>query len=66
MGAAAAAMADGMTSGLLNPASQIGFWILGKSVFGATNDASDGLVELEAEDKFNFKEYLADIKVPTR
>jgi len=49
MGAAAAAMADGMTSGLLNPASQIGFWILGKSVFGATNDASDGLVELEAE-----------------
>lgn len=63
--AAAVAMADGMTSGLLNPASQIGFWILGKSVFGATNNAADGLVELEAEDKFNFKEQLADIKVPT-
>ena len=63
--AAAAAMADGMTSGLLNPVSKTGFWVLGKNVFGATNDASDGLVELEAEDKFNFKEHLADIRVPT-
>jgi pimeloyl-ACP methyl ester carboxylesterase len=38
---------------------------LGKSVFGASNGSADGLVELEAEDKFNFKERLADIKVPT-
>ena len=58
-------MADGMTSGVTNPIFKMGFWLLGKSVFGATNDAADGLVELEAEDNFNFKERLVDIKVPT-
>jgi pimeloyl-ACP methyl ester carboxylesterase len=63
--AAAAAMADGMTSGLLNLAFKILFWMFGKSIFGALSGSGDGLVELEAEDKFNFKERLADIKVPT-
>jgi len=63
--AAAVGMADGMTSGVTNPIFKMGFWLLGKSVFGATNDAADGLVELEAEDNFNFKERLVDIKVPT-
>ena len=29
------------------------------------NDMSDGIVELDAEDKFNFKERLSEIKVPT-
>jgi pimeloyl-ACP methyl ester carboxylesterase len=32
---------------------------------GAPADPSDGLVEIEAEDKHNFKERLAEIKVPT-
>jgi pimeloyl-ACP methyl ester carboxylesterase len=26
---------------------------------------SDGIAELDAEDKFNFKEWLAEIKTPT-
>jgi pimeloyl-ACP methyl ester carboxylesterase len=34
-------------------------------MFGSPDDPSDGLVELEAEDRFNFEEHLADIKVPT-
>lgn len=41
------------------------FWLFGKHVFGAPDNPSDGLVELEAEDKHDFKERLAEIKVPT-
>ncbi len=41
------------------------FWLLGKRIFGAPSNPSDGLVELEAEDKHDFKERLAEIKVPT-
>jgi len=63
--AAAATMASGMTSGAMRPVLTAFFWILGKGMFGVSDDPSDGLVELEAEDKFNFKERLADIKVPT-
>lgn len=39
-------------------------WLLGKRAFGAPIDLSDGLVEIEAEVKHNFKERLAEIKVP--
>ena len=39
--------------------------MFGKVIFGVADNASDGLVELEAEDKFNFKEHLAEIKTPT-
>ena len=38
-------------------------WLFG--AIGAPTDPSDGLVEIEAEDKHNFKELLAEIKVPT-
>jgi hypothetical protein len=34
-------------------------------MFGSPSDPSDGLVELEAEDRFNFKERLIDIKMST-
>ena len=34
-------------------------------IVGAPKDPSDGLVEIEAEDKHNFKEHLPEIKVPT-
>jgi len=41
-------------------------WIFGKSMFGASGDPSDGLVEVEAEVNHNFTfEQLAEIKVPT-
>ena len=63
--AAAVAMADGMTSGVMNPVFKVLFWMFGKVIFSAADNASDGLVELEAEDKFNFKEHLAEIKTPT-
>jgi len=62
---AAAVMAGGMTTGAMRPVLTTFFWILGKGMFGAPQDPSEGLAELEAEDKFNFKEHLADIKVPT-
>jgi len=38
-------------------------WLFG--AMGAPADPSDGLVEIEAEDKHDFKERLAEIKVPT-
>jgi pimeloyl-ACP methyl ester carboxylesterase len=62
---AAAAMAGGMASGAMRPPLVAFFWILGKGMFGSPDDPSDGLVELEAEDRFDFKEHLAEIKVPT-
>ena len=38
-------------------------WLVGG--MGAPEDPSDGLVEVEAEDKHDFSQKLADIKVPT-
>ena len=38
-------------------------WLFG--AFGAPADPSDGLVEIEAEDKHNFKDRLAEIQIPT-
>jgi pimeloyl-ACP methyl ester carboxylesterase len=63
--AAAAVMAGVMVSGAIKPLAIAFFWILGKGMFGSSDSPSDGLVELEAEHRFNFKEHLADIKVPT-
>jgi len=41
-------------------------WLFGKSMFGASGDPSDGLVEVEAEVNHDFtSEQLAEIKVPT-
>jgi len=63
--AAAATLATGMTSGVIRPIFKACFWLFGKRIFGAPSNPSDGLVELEAEDKHDFKERLAEIKVPT-
>ena len=38
-------------------------WLVGG--MGAPEDPSDGLVEVEAEDKHDFSQKLVDIKVPT-
>ena len=38
-------------------------WLFG--ALGAPADPSDGLIEIEAEDKHNFKERLSEIKMPT-
>ena len=64
--AAAATMASGMMpGGVKRLLFKSLFWLFGKRVFGAPSNPSDGLVELEAEDKHNFKERLAEIKMPT-
>jgi len=42
---------------------KLSMWLFG--AMGAPADPSDGLVEIEAEDKHDFKERLAEIKVPT-
>ena len=39
------------------------FWLMGPIVYG--RDMSDGIAELDAEDKFDFRERLPEIKVPT-
>jgi len=64
--AAAATMASGMMPrGVKRLSFKSLFWLFGKRVFGAPSNPSDGLVELEAEDKHDFKERLAEIKMPT-
>lgn len=61
----AAAMVDGMMSGTMRRLFKPIAWIMGKNMFGGPADPFDGLAELEAEDKFDFKERLTEIKVPT-
>ncbi|UCD08608.1 MAG: hypothetical protein JSU79_09645, partial [Dehalococcoidales bacterium] len=39
------------------------FWLMGPMMYG--RNMSDGIAELDAEDRFNFKEWLPEIKVPT-
>jgi pimeloyl-ACP methyl ester carboxylesterase len=39
--------------------------VMGRSVFGSPKDPSDGLIEIEAEDRHDFRDRLKDIKVPT-
>lgn len=63
--AAAASMSTSMFSGFKGLLFKSMFWLMGKSMFGSPKTPSDGIVEIEAEDRFNFKDHLADIKVPT-
>jgi len=62
---AAALMATAIFSGVTLPLFKSMFWLFGKSGFGYHYSPSDGLVEIEAEDKHDFKERLAEIRVPT-
>lgn len=62
---AAVAMAGVMVSGMAKPVLTALLWIMGKSMFKSARGPSDGLSELEAEDSFNFKERLPEIKTPT-
>lgn len=62
---AAVAMAGAMASGMARPVLKLLLWMIGKSMFKSAGGPSDGLSELEAEDCFNFKERLPEIKTPT-
>jgi pimeloyl-ACP methyl ester carboxylesterase len=54
-----------MSVGATRPFLKAFFWMLGKGAFGSPDDLSDGLAELEAEDRFDFGERLSEIDVPT-
>ncbi|MBN1191071.1 MAG: alpha/beta hydrolase [Dehalococcoidales bacterium] len=62
--AGAAALGGVMASGMARPLSIALLWLMGGMMFKSANGPSDGLVELEAEDKFNFKERLPELKMP--
>jgi pimeloyl-ACP methyl ester carboxylesterase len=62
--AAAAAMAGVMVSGPLRPLAIVFFWLMGKGMFGSPSDPSDGLAELEAEDRFDFADKMQELQVP--
>jgi len=61
--ATAAAMADLLSGGITGTILRGLFWLMGPVIYG--RDMSDGIAELDAEDRFNFKEWLPEIKVPT-
>ncbi len=63
--AAAATLADGMFSGAARPIMTSIFWLFGNFMLGSSANPLDGLVEIEAEDRHDFTERLAEIKVPT-
>jgi pimeloyl-ACP methyl ester carboxylesterase len=64
--AAAASMAGTvMSRGVKRLLFKSIMWLFGKLMFGSPANPSDGLVEIEAEDKHDFKERLVEIKVPT-
>ena len=61
--ATAASMAELISTGLTRKLLSGLFWLMGPIIYG--HDMSDGIAELDAEDKFNFKERLPEINVPT-
>ena len=60
--ASSATMADAMFSGFTRVLFRSLFWLMGRAGWGLPEDASDGLVEIEAEDRHDFKEHLGEIK----
>lgn len=63
--ATAAVMASLISSGATRLVYASMFWLLGKYFFGSPATPSDGIVELKAEDRHDFKERLVEIKAPT-
>ena len=61
--ATAAAMAGLISKGMTRTILRALFRLMGPIIY--SRDMSDGIGELDAEDKFNFKEWLPEIKVPT-
>jgi len=63
--AAAALMSGAVFTGVSAKIFKPVFWLIGKSMFGSSSGPSDGIIEIEAEDKHDFRERLAEIKAPT-
>ena len=62
---AAALMSTSIYSGFTGLMLKSLFWTMGKIMFGSPASPSDGIIEIEAEDEHDFKERLAEIRVPT-
>ena len=62
---AAALMSTSMFTGILGFFLKGVFWLMGPMMFSSSAGTSDGLVEIEAEDRFDFRERLGEIKAPT-
>jgi len=62
--------AAALLGGILSPGRGASFflkitmWFMGKRAFGSPISPSDGIVEIMAEDSFDFRERLKDIKCP--
>ena len=54
-----------VSKGFKSRMTKIVFWLFGPAIFGKADSLSDGIVELEAEDIFDFEERLPTVKVPT-
>ena len=63
--ATAAVMGDLLASGLIAVLLGRLFWLMGPLLIGPGDSLSDGIVELEAEDGFDFTDRLGDIGKPT-
>jgi pimeloyl-ACP methyl ester carboxylesterase len=61
----AALMADALATGLMHFFLKRILWLMGRSMFSPGGKITDGLVEIEAEDRFDFKDRLVEIKAPT-
>lgn len=60
-----ATLAGAMFSGVARPVMMSLFWLMGNMMFASSANPDDGIVEIEAEDRHDFTELLAGIKVPT-
>jgi pimeloyl-ACP methyl ester carboxylesterase len=62
--AASAALAEGLGGGFFLPVAKTFMWLFA-GVLIPGNKTSDGVIEIEAEDAFNFKSRLKEITCPT-
>ena len=62
---AAALMAGSMYTGATLRIFKTIFWLMGRTMFGSPAGPSDGIIEIEAEDKHAFQDRLVEIKAPT-
>jgi pimeloyl-ACP methyl ester carboxylesterase len=63
--AGAATLAEGIFSGVARPLMVSIFWLFGNLMFGNSANPLDGIVEIEAEDRHDFTDRLAEIRMPT-
>jgi pimeloyl-ACP methyl ester carboxylesterase len=63
--AGAVLLAGAIATGIVGLFMKSFMWLMGRKIFESEHGPSDGIVEIEAEDAFDFREHLAEIKSPT-